>query len=92
MLLKIPCWEKYGYTKQHLLIRFMVLYVNSYLSCLKASAFTSGVSTECSKSAPSGPEKKEKYYIVTTSNVKKNIATVIYMATLISEIKIQKYI
>lgn len=36
------------------------LYINSYLSCLKASAFTSGVSTECSKSAPSGPEKKTK--------------------------------
>lgn len=34
--------------------------MNSYLSCLKASAFTSGVSTECSKSAPSGPAKKPK--------------------------------
>lgn len=42
----------------------MVLCINSYLSCLKASAFTSGVSTECSKSAPSGPEKKEQYHIV----------------------------
>lgn len=59
MLLKIPCSEKYRHTKQHLLTRFMFLYVNSYLSCLKASAFTSGVSTECSKSAPSGPEKKK---------------------------------
>lgn len=33
--------------------------MNSYLSCLKASAFTSGVSTECSKSAPSGPGKEK---------------------------------
>lgn len=42
----------------------MFPHLNSYLSCLKASAFTSGVSTECSKSAPSGPgKKKKKYYI-----------------------------
>lgn len=42
----------------------MFLCINSYLSCLKASAFTSGVSTECSKSAPSGPAKnKEKYKV-----------------------------
>lgn len=69
-MFKIPCYEK-KMCKQHLLIRFMLLCISSYLSCLKASAFTSGVSTECSKSAPSGPGKKERYYITKVQILKK---------------------
>lgn len=91
MLLKIPCSEICIYSKHHLLIRFMFLCINSYLSCLKASAFTSGVSTECSKSAPSGPAKKRKILYCRSSKVRK-IAIGIYMATLISEMKVRKQI
>lgn len=62
-LLAILCWKS-CVQKMWILIKnntyLLDLCINSYLSCLKASAFTSGVSTECSNSAPSGPVKKKK--------------------------------
>lgn len=51
-------WKMWAHIA-NVLIRLLFWCINSYLSCLKASAFTSGVSTECSKSAPSGPGKEK---------------------------------